>query len=197
MPRAGLRPARGGDPTMPRSAIACALAALTVLAGGGALANNPPATPVITEPVLDGRIVNPADVHMETGPFSDPDPGDTHRCTDWEIWTVTPSERVWATLCIGGLERVHTHLGDGVFQGSYSGRKELAFDTAYRLRVRHRDSSGDALTEWSPYSERAFRTGLETKVFPLELDDVLASPAPRWVDSLDAPLVLPAASPQP
>ena len=68
-----------------------------------ALANVPPNTPVVTEPGV-GRIVNPADVHMETGLFSDPDAGDTHLCTDWEIWTVSPSQRVWATLCIGGVE---------------------------------------------------------------------------------------------
>src|SRR6188472_4424578 len=78
--------------------------------------NQHPAAPPITEPSTDGAIVNPADVHMETGPFVDPDAGDQHLCTDWEIWTVTPSERVWITACIGGVERVHTHLGDGVFE---------------------------------------------------------------------------------
>ena len=56
--------------------------------------NSPPLAPVITEPVADGMVLNPADVHMETGPFSDPDVGDQHLCTDWEIWTVTPAERV-------------------------------------------------------------------------------------------------------
>jgi hypothetical protein len=83
--------------------------------------NNPPEAPVITEPAVDGQIVNPADVHMETGPFSDPDQGDGHWCTDWEIWTVSPSERVWIIACIGGVERVHTHLGDGVLAVSRDG----------------------------------------------------------------------------
>src|SRR5580765_4745250 len=71
--------------------------------------NSPPNTPVITEPSFDGKIVNPQDVHMETAPFSDPDPGDTHLCSDWEIWTITPSARVWHTFCITGVEKVHTH----------------------------------------------------------------------------------------
>src|SRR5262245_49697419 len=82
----------------------------------GAAANVPPATPVVTEPPI-GRTVNPGDAHMECAPFSDADAGDAHRCTDWEIWTVTPAERVWFTSCIGGVERLHTHLGDGAFEG--------------------------------------------------------------------------------
>ena len=40
--------------------------------------NQPPDPPQITEPEFDGTIVNPADVHLETVPFSDPNPGDTH-----------------------------------------------------------------------------------------------------------------------
>ncbi|MDQ6631794.1 MAG: PQQ-dependent sugar dehydrogenase, partial [Verrucomicrobiota bacterium] len=120
--------------------------------------NLSPATPIITEPSPEGRIVSPSDVHMETAPFSDPDPGDTHLCSDWEIWTVFPSERVWVTSCIGGIEKIHTHLGDGSFENSLAGRRELFFDTNYRMRVRHKDSSGDPATEWSAWAERGFRT---------------------------------------
>lgn len=120
--------------------------------------NRPPLTPTITEPSTDGRMVNPADVHMETGAFSDPDAGDTHVCSDWEIWTVVTPELVWVTSCIGGVERLHTHLGDGVFTNSHAGRTELVYDTNYRLRTRHKDSSSDPGTEWSPWSERLFRT---------------------------------------
>lgn len=58
--------------------------------------NSSPATPTITAPATDGFIVNQADVHMETSPaFSDPNSGDTHVCTDWEVWTISPAERVW------------------------------------------------------------------------------------------------------
>ncbi len=119
--------------------------------------NRPPIAPRITEPPDDYAVVSPADVHMETAPFSDPD-GNAHRCTDWEIWTVMPLERVWVTSCIGGLEKVHTHLGDGTFENSHAGRFDLLPETTYQLRVRHRDNSGDPATDWSPWSERLFKT---------------------------------------
>ena len=124
----------------------------------GALANNPPATPTITEPSQDGKILDPADVHMETAAFFDADPGDSHLCSDWEIWTVAPTQRVWVTSCIGGIEKLHTHLGDGVFENSHAGLSELFPDTDFLIRIRHRDSSGDPATEWSPWTERTFRT---------------------------------------
>jgi PKD repeat protein/glucose/arabinose dehydrogenase len=161
------------------------------LAAAPLFANVPPNTPTITEPAV-GRIVNPADVHMETAPFSDPDPGDTHMCSDWEIWTVSPLQRVWFTSCIGGVERVHTHLGDGIFQGSLAGHRELLPNTAYRLRVRHRDSSGDAGTEWSAYAERDFQTGEASAVFPLQAEDVADLPAPTWRNTTGQNVVLPA-----
>jgi PKD repeat protein/glucose/arabinose dehydrogenase len=122
--------------------------------------NRSPLMPTVTEPGRDGQVVNPADVHMETAPFSDPDGWDTHACSDFEIYNVTPPERVWMTPCIGGIEKLHTHLGDGTFEGSLAGQRQLLFDTDYLLRVRHRDSSGDADTEWSPWAERPFHTSV-------------------------------------
>lgn len=154
--------------------------------------NHSPATPTVTEPVFDGRVVNAGDVHMETTAFSDQDAGDTHVCTDWEIWSITPVERVWSTLCIGSVERIHTHLGDGVFAGSLAGRRELFTSTNYRLRVRHRDSSGAAATEWSGWGERLFTTGPASQVFPLEVQDIAPSPIPTWTDTGGAAVRLPA-----
>ena len=166
-----------------------------------AMANVPPAAPVITEPA-PGRILNPSDVHMECSDFSDADPGDTHLCTDWEIWTspVPPAlvERVWFSSCIGGVERLHTHLGDGVFSGSHAGRAELIPDATFTLRVRHRDSSGDGATQWSAYSTRVFQTGPASQIFPLEGDDVANAPAPMWVAAAgSSDIILPAASTPP
>ncbi|MDZ7363738.1 MAG: PQQ-dependent sugar dehydrogenase [candidate division KSB1 bacterium] len=151
-------------------------------------AQNPPNAPIITEPSTDGQIVNPADVHMETRPMSDPDPGDTHDCTDWEIWTISPNEMIWITSCIGGVEKVHTHLGDGKFIGSHANRRELLHATRYRLRVRHRDNTG----LWSPYAERLFQTGSPAQLFALLLDDIATSPTPALLDEAGLEPILPA-----
>lgn len=177
------------------------LAAILFSVTGPAMANVPPAAPVITEPA-PGRILNPSDVHMECDPFSDADAGDTHLCTDWEIWT-SPSppallERVWHISCIGGVERLHTHLGDGVYSGSHAGRTDLMADTTFTLRVRHRDSSGQPATEWSGWSTRVFQTGPASQVFPLEGDDVADLPAPAWTSATgELPIILPAAATAP
>lgn len=170
------------------AAVAAATAWSLWLPSARAAAPDPPG---ITEPSADGVIVNPADVHMETAPFSDPDPGDTHLCTDWEIRTVTPDAVVWESPCIGGVERVHVHLGDGSFVGAYAGRSELEFEFDYVLRVRHRDGGGLG----SAWAVRSFTTGAATEVFPLELDDVATAPTPQLVDETAATVVLPAGAP--
>lgn len=171
-------------PRMPRPAsapfhfhVTLFLLALLLLASTVVSAQTPPDPPVITEPEADGQIVNPSDVHMETQPMFDAD-GDDHLCTDFEIWTVDPSERVWITACIEGVERVHTHLGDGVFEGTHGDLSELLYDTDYQLRVRFRDSSG----EWSAWSTRAFSTGDPTVVYAMELTDILPLPEPTLED---------------
>lgn len=160
----------------------CAIILTLLVATHSALAgtNSPPATPTITEPSMAGQILNPQDVHMETSPFSDPDIGDTHLCTDWEIWSVSPSERVWSASCVTGPESVHAHFGDGAFTGSLAGESQLEFEKDYELRARHRDDSGDGATEWSAWVARAFVTGAQTQTFPLDLDDILDSPTPTW-----------------
>lgn len=154
-------------------------AALEALAGS----NAPPAAPIILEPEV-GRVFSPGNVHMETEGFVDPDDGDSHRCTDWEIWTITPAERVWSTLCISGALGIHTHLGDGVFENSHARKRQLLPETAYTMRVRFRDSSDDPDSEWSAWSEREFQTGTLSQVFPMVLLDVL--PNPRAVLSAES-----------
>ncbi len=165
--------------------------ALILGTSASARAQSPPDAPVILSPSPNGEIVSPFDVHMETSPMTDPDPGDTHACTDWEIWTVSPSERVWAALCIGGIERIHAHLADGQFEGSYAGRTALQYQTTYRMQVRHRDNTG----LWSAWSERAFTTGAQSQIFPLLVDDVLGAPAPLWVDDHRIRVILYGGSP--
>lgn len=135
-----------------RAFVAAVVVSVTVCVVAPAAAA-PPADPTFTEPAADGAVLNPADVHMAVGDFSDPD-GDAHSCSDWQIWSVTSSELVWQALCAAGLEKVHIHLGDGTFKNSHAGRTELKFDSDYRLRVRFRDSRG----ELSSWSVRPFRT---------------------------------------
>lgn len=136
-----------------------------------------PNAPVILEPQTDGQVVSGADVHMVTAPFTDPD-GHAHRCTDWEI--VREEQVVWQAPCAEGPQSIHIHLGDGAFVGTLSGERELEGDADYRLRVRHRDDSGDAETEWSDWSERTFRTAVPPANRPMRLRDVLATEAIDW-----------------
>lgn len=177
-----------------RQGDACLTGALILLgawlttAGTSRALAAPPNAPEVTEPRNDGQICNASDVHMETGPFSDPDPGDTHFCSTWEIWTVTAPERIWEANCVTGLEKVHSHLGDGAFVGSHAGRSELFSETNYRLQVRHRDSNGQE----SVWSQRLFTTGEASTVFPLQIDDVVLAPLPTWRDETAVDLELPA-----
>ena len=153
--------------------------------------NASPATPTVTEPATNGQEVNPADVHLEAVGFSDPD-GDPHLSSDWEIWTTGPgAERVWQILGITGVERLHTHLGDGVFENSHAGRNDLVADTDFEVRVRFRDDAGSV----SPYASRTFHTGPASTIFPLEVVDVQANPAPTWVDAGSSPVILGPAAP--
>ena len=131
------------------AATTCALAAQ----------NQSPATPTFTEPSTPNSVVNPADLHMETTSFSDPDPGDQHLASTWEVWTVSPSQRVWVADSVTGFEKLHAHLGDGVFENSHAGFARLFEDTPYILRARHRDDSGDPATEWSDWVTIPFSTG--------------------------------------
>ncbi|TWU29832.1 PQQ-dependent sugar dehydrogenase [Bythopirellula polymerisocia] len=154
--------------------------------------NTAPSAPTITEPQTPGQIVNSADVHMEAIAFFDGD-GDLHKSSDWEIWQTNGSPQVvWQTLGIQGVERLHTHLGDGVFVNSHAGRTDLLPSSSFELRVRFRDDAGSV----SSYATRAFQTGAASTTFPLELSDVAVSPAPVWKDA-DSPVnvLLPSASP--
>ena len=125
-------------------ALACAIVGALLIAAPPAAAT-PPAAPTITEPA-DGRNPHPADVHMEATGFSDAD-GDTHQCTQWEIWAVNPEERVWSSSCVGSELKVHIHLGNGTFEGPQAGKTELEYSTQYELRVAFEDSNAELSAE--------------------------------------------------
>lgn len=172
-------------------------AVLLAAAAATAQTNRPPNAPVITEPSAPNLVRNPNDLHMETAPFTDPDPGDQHAASDWEVWTWSPSARVWHASGVTGLERVHAHLGDGQFENSHAGWRRLFANTQYILRVRHRDDSGDPATEWSAWTQIPFQTGAAEVKAPLVLDDVASDPAPRWLDAAGTEVELPTGTPGP
>ncbi len=150
-------------------------------------ANTSPGPPIITEPAADSSSLSPIDVHMEAVGFFDAD-GDSHLSTDWEIWTTGPgAERVWFTLGIQGVERLHTHLGDGYFENSHAGRIDMLPDTNYELRVRFRDDAGAVSND----ALRSFATGAASTIFALSLDDVLDAPPVTWELSGGLPIELP------
>jgi hypothetical protein len=163
------------------------LAAVMGFHAAVAVANQPPDTPVILEPSAEA-VVSPADVHMVTAAFSDPD-GDDHLCTDWEIRSATTGEVVWRARCAGGVLRTHIHLGDGGF--TEVGATTLTPSAAYLIRARFRDDSGDPSTEWSEWSEQGFTTREERGVEPMVLAEVAAEPPPTWMDVSGADVVLP------
>lgn len=146
--------------------------------------NRPPNTPLILAPFSDGTTVAATDFAMHTDFMSDPDPGDTHICSDWEIWTVSPSERIWSAPSSTNLVKVH--LSNGTFENSYAGRWCLRLRTNYKLRVRHKDSSGVAATEWSDWSERLFNTSqplttLVSQGSVWKYSDIGATPGTDWM----------------
>jgi glucose/arabinose dehydrogenase len=150
----------------------------------------PPQTPTILEPRADAPI-DAADVHMETAPFIDVD-GDAHVCTDWQVVRLDdPSEVVWVAECMQGPNRVHIHLGDGLFVNTLTGDRQLEPETQYKLRVRHVSSSiepGDAASAWA---ERIFNTGPGNASYPLELDDIRLYPQPQLLTTLGQQYTIP------
>lgn len=165
--------------------VATAVACLSLSAH--ALAQSQPATPTIWEPQLN-VLIDAADVHMETAPFSDPDAGNTHACSDWQIIRLDLNELVWFANCLSGASAVHVHLGDGQFVNSLGEARQLLPELTYRFRVRHRSS---VAPEWSEWAERDFTTGAASEVLPLMIEDVADFPPPRLVTPSGEPFAIP------
>jgi hypothetical protein len=120
--------------------------------------NQRPGTPLIFRPHLGGVSIPPDVVAMRCSTFQDADLSQSHAATDWEIWTLSPLERVWASLDARGSLLTTNHLAGGQFERSHAQRTNLFPNTEYVLRVRHRDTSGDPVTQWSAPAERYFNT---------------------------------------
>lgn len=153
--------------------------------------NTPPATPVVTEPTAAEEGSYEA-LRIQVNPYFDAD-GDAHLSTDWEIWTASPLELVWTSYGKTGIDRTHTDLADGVYAGSHAGRTSLFPDTAYVLRVRFHDAQG-TVSEWGVQN---FQTGSASSIFPLEVRDILAAPAPAWTATVGGAVSLPAGTTPP
>lgn len=144
--------------------------------------NQPPLQPLVTTPANSQEQLSPLDASFVAS-FSDPDPGDVHTATDWEVWSIAPFQRVWFASEVSGPGKGQIHLGQGSFEGVLLGGNALAEETSYLLFVRHRDASGDPATEWSPWSIQGFDTSTTGDFAPLELRDVAESPGWRWTES--------------
>lgn len=99
----------------------------------GAPANTPPDTPTIS-----AGAAGSTSVALTSSAFADDDAGDTHASSQWQV-----AEDADTTFSAP----VYDSGEDFVNLTSASG-SGLTAETAYRARVRHRDSAGD-WSEWS------------------------------------------------
>jgi hypothetical protein len=149
--------------------------------------NRQPNTPFLLAPYPAGLTVDAADFVMKAEAFSDPDTGQSHACTEWEIWMNDPYELVWAATCSPGRNLLGVRLRDGTFLNSHEGRSALMPEKDYTLRVRFRDTSGVLESEWSHWTERTFNTARPVQTLIAQgsvwrVRDTLLGPASSWKD---------------
>ncbi|MBC8445900.1 MAG: S8 family serine peptidase [Chloroflexi bacterium] len=110
--------------------------------------NNPPNTPSNTSPA-DGATGISLTPTLQSSAFSDPDAGDTHAASQWQV-TTTPGD--YSTpIFDSGTDTLHL-TSIAIPSGT------LSHDTTYGWHVRHRDNHG----AWSLYSaETSFTTRTE------------------------------------
>jgi hypothetical protein len=120
--------------------------------------NRRPNAPSVIVPAKDSDFVHTSNVTFRTAGFSDSDSTNVHAATDWEVWSLNPTGLVWAAYGQTGAARTLVTLTNGTFQGAYAGRTDLPLNQHFSLRVRHKDNSGAAGSEWSAWAERKFHT---------------------------------------
>ena len=155
--------------------------------------NTPPQAPTILEPapalLLQG--LSPYVIQMQTSGFVDADPEDQHSATEFEIRQIHEGVRVWGvTVMAAPLDQATLELGN--FEGRLAGRMGLAHDTAYAIRARHRDSSGDPVSEWSAWSAPTVTHTVpqdEATPRPMRLRDIQPHGL-RWETPDGAPVAL-------
>ena len=155
--------------------------------------NTPPQAPALVEPatVLLRDGLSPVWVTLQTGPFVDADPGDRHTATEFGIWALRGLTRVW-TAMVTEAPLDQATLERGVFEGALAGRMGLNHKTTYAIRARHRDSSGDPLSEWSAWSDLwMVETAEQSRPIakPMRLRDIQPHSL-RWETADGAPVAL-------
>lgn len=132
--------------------------------------NFPPNRPVFVEPSVPAQWMDPRQLTLAVDLFSDPNSGDTHAASDWEIWSVEPPERVWSAANATGTTRLRVTPGQGRFEGAQAGRWRLKGGAKYVARTRHQDAHGVGASAWSEWAELDFQT----------LDDDLLLGGAEW-----------------
>ena len=149
--------------------------------------NRQPNAPFLLAPYPHGLTVDATDFVIKAEPFSDPDTGQGHACTEWEIWMNDPYDLVWTAGCRPGRDLLSVRLPDGIFLNSHEKRSALMPEKEYTLRVRFRDNSGVSETEWSHWTERTINTARPVQTLIAQgsvwrVRDALAGPASTWKD---------------
>ena len=138
------------------------IAVLSIVLGGPALlqaggaVNHPPDAPVPLSPP-DGAVVGTVTPTLEAGAFSDPDPGDGHRTSQWQL---ALDEGFVDIVCDSGSTNHHRYsvtVGSGA---SLFADCTLDDCTTYYWRVRYSDDYSPSA--WSDWSEVRW---LHTSVF--------------------------------
>ncbi|MBI2144744.1 PQQ-dependent sugar dehydrogenase [Candidatus Woesearchaeota archaeon] len=107
--------------------------------------------PIWIEPTNGLANVAPNFFHLA---IQEPSSSQNVASTDWEIWKADQSERLWSAV-VTSSAKYHVHTPDGTFEGSLAGQQQLQYGTAYKARMRLKDTSGS----YSPWAEwRAFTT---------------------------------------
>ena len=174
------------------------VATVTVPAGArvptrAASGNTPPLAPTLLEPAEEvvWRGPSPFFVTMQTSGFVDVDSGDQHTATEFEIRHLTEFELVWAAM-VTAEPLDQAALEQGAFTGPLEGRVGLKHESRYLIRARHRDASGDLLSEWSAWSPHVlFWTVSENGAFPrpMRVRDIQPDDL-RWESADGVPVAL-------
>ena len=116
--------------------------------------NQPPRQPTNISPVsgATGVVLTPT---LESSPFSDPDPGDFHTASQWQITTVPGHYAPPATYVFDSGADTQNLTAITIPSG------ELEFGITYYWHVRYQDNNGN----WSEWSEE---TSFTTIIFSIE-----------------------------